>query len=180
MNTKKMTKFIVTNALLIALTVVFTLISNYVQILPGVAINLSLVTIALAAILYGWKSGFLVGCVNGGIVMIGASIFFSVNPIATPFICLLKSGLAGVVCALLFKLISKKNEYVAVFASSLMVPLINTGLFMLSTYLFFPKEFFFAYCIPSVWNFILEIVLSVLLAPAVYYILKVFEKRFAK
>ena len=179
-NNKIMTKMIVTNALLIALTVVFTFISNNVQIVPGVGINLSLITIALAAILYGWKSGFVVGLVNGGIVLIGASFFMAANPIATPFICFIKSGIAGLISALLFKLLENRNRHVAVYLSCLIVPLLNTGLFMLSTYLFFPKEFFLSYCIPSIWNFLLEIAISIFLAPTCYYILKIFEKKFAK
>ena len=181
MNTnKKMTKMIVTNALLIALTVVFTFISNNVQIVPGVGINLSLITIALAAILYGWKSGLIVGAVNGGIVMIGAAFFFAANPVATPFICLIKSGLAGVISALLFKFISRKNENIAVYVASIIVPLVNTGVFMLTSYMFFPTEFFLAYCIPSIWNFLLEIAISIFLSPTIYYVFKIFEKRHAK
>ena len=178
--TKNMTKTIVGSALLIALTVVFTFISNNVQIVPGVGINLSLITIALAGILYGWKSGLLVGLVNGAIVMIGAAFFFAANPYATPFICLLKSGLAGLISALLFAVISKKNVHVAVFVSCIVVPLINTGIFMGASYLFFPKEFFLAYCIPSIWNFLLEIGISIILSPSVYYIIKVVEKRYEK
>lgn len=178
MNSLKNTiKIIVGSALLIALTVVFTFISNNVQIIPGVGINLSLMTIALAAILYGWKSGLLVGLANGAIVMIGAALFFAANPYATPVICLLKSGLAGVISALLFNLISKKNKHVAVFVSCLIVPLVNTGIFMLSSYIFFPKEFFMAYCIPSIWNFLLEIGIGIILSPSVYYIIKTIEKR---
>lgn len=178
--TKNTTKTIVGSALLIALTVVFTFISNNVQIVPGVGINLSLITIALAGILYGWKSGLLVGLVNGAIVMIGAAFFFAANPYATPFICLLKSGLAGLISALLFAVISKKNVHVAVFVSCIVVPLINTGIFMGASYLFFPKEFFLAYCIPSIWNFLLEIGISIILSPSVYYIIKVVEKRYEK
>ena len=174
--TKNTTKIIVGNALLIALTVVFTIISNYIPIVPGVTINLSLVTIALAAMIYGWKSGLLIGLVNGAIVMLSAGIFFAENPVATVFICLLKSGLAGVASAILFKLISKKNEYVAVGVSSIIIPIVNTGLYVLGVYLFFSREFFYA-VLPSTLNCAIELLLSVFLTPAVYLILKTFNRK---
>ena len=174
--TKNTTKIIVGNALLIALTIVFTIISNYIPIVPGVTINLSLVTIALAAMIYGWKSGLLIGLVNGAIVMLSAGIFFAENPVATVFICLLKSGLAGVASAILFKLISKKNEYVAVGVSSIIIPIVNTGLYVLGVYLFFSREFFYA-VLPSTLNCAIELLLSVFLTPAVYLILKTFNKQ---
>lgn len=179
MNKNKTVRLIVANALLVALTVVFTFISNNVQIVPGVGINLSLITIALAAILYGWKSAMIVGAINGIVVMVGAAFFFNANPVATPFICLIKSSLAGIVSALLFNLISKKNEHIAVYVASIIVPLINTLIFMGLSYLFFPTEFFLAYCIPSIWNFLLEIAISIFLSPAVYYIVKVYRKNHA-
>ena len=174
--TKNTTKIIVGNALLIALTIVFTIISNYIPIVPGVTINLSLVTIALAAMIYGWKSGLLIGLVNGAIVMLSAGIFFAENPVATVFICLLKSGLAGVISAILFKLISKKNEYVAVGVSSIIIPIVNTGLYVLGVYLFFSREFFYA-VLPSTLNCAIELLLSIFLTPAVYLILKTFNKQ---
>lgn len=174
--TKNTTRIIVGNALLIALTVVFTLISNYIPIIPGVTINLSLITIALSAMLYGWKSGLLIGLVNGIIVMFSAAIFFAENPTATVFICLLKSGLAGVISAILFKLVSKKNEYIAVGVSSIIIPFINTGLYILGVYLFFSREFFYA-VLPSTLNCAIELLMSIFLTPAVYLILKTFNKK---
>ena len=103
MNKRNVTRFIVGNALLIALTVVFSLIN--IPIVPGVSLNLSLVTIALVAIIYGWKSGLVVGAVNGALMIISAGVFLAENPVATVFVCILKTGLAGVVSALLFKVI---------------------------------------------------------------------------
>ena len=103
MKKNKTTRFIVGNALLIALTVVFTMIN--IPIVPGVSLNLSLVTIALAAIIYGWKSGLFVGLVNGAFVIISAGIFLAENPIATVIVCLLKSGLAGLLSGLIYNLI---------------------------------------------------------------------------
>ena len=59
MRKSEKTRWIVGNALLVALCVVLTLISNYIPI-GGITINLALITIALAAILYGYKSALFV------------------------------------------------------------------------------------------------------------------------
>ena len=176
---KNLIKILVANALLIALTIVFTLISNNIPIIPGVSINLSLVTIAIAAILYGWKSGLLIGLVNGAIVMLSAGIFFAENPVATVFICLFKSGIAGMISGLLFKLISRKNEHVAVGVSCIIIPVLNTLFYILGVYLFFSKEFFIMVA-PSTINCVLELLISIFLSPAVYYILKAIKKKLAK
>ena len=34
------------------------------------------------------------------------------------------------------------------------------------------REFFLTYCIPGFWNFILEMAVSIVLAPSVFYIIK--------
>lgn len=170
----KTTRFIVGNALLIALTVVFTMIN--IPITPGVSLNLSLVTIALASIIYGWKSGLFVGLVNGALVIISAGIFLAENPVATIIICLLKSGVAGLISGLLFNLIKGKNEIIAVLLASLIIPIVNTSIYVLGIYLFFSYEFFIA-VLPSLLNFAIEVAVSILLSPTVYYVLKVFKQR---
>lgn len=176
MNKRNITRFIVGNALLIALTVVFSLIN--IPIVPGVSLNLSLVTIALASIIYGWKSGFVVGAVNGALMIISAGVFLAENPVATVFICILKTSLAGVVSALLFKVINKKNEAIAVLIASLIIPIVNTLIYVLGIYLFFSYEFFIA-VLPSLLNFAIEVAVSILLSPSVYYIIKVIRKKYA-
>ena len=137
MNTrKKTTHFIVSNGLLIAITVVLTLISNNIPI-AGVSINLALIPIAVAAILYGKGSGIFVGLVNGALVMLSASPIFSINAPATVVVCLLKSSLAGLVAAIIYQLIKKKNEHVAVILAVIIVPIVNTLIFIIGSLLFF-------------------------------------------
>ena len=53
------------------------------------------------------------------------------NPVGTIIICIVKSTAAGVVAGLVFKLLSKFNNLVASFVAAALVPIINTGLFIL-------------------------------------------------
>ena len=102
---------------LTAMVVVLQLLSNYVQFGP-VSITLSLFPIAVGAMLYGPFGGLFLGLVDGAVVLSAPStisFFFAYSPIGTVAICLLKTGLAGFVAGLIFKLYKKdvKAEFVA-------------------------------------------------------------------
>ena len=176
MKKNDMTKLIVTNALLVALCVVLTLISNYIPI-GGITINLALITIAIAAILYGYKSAIFVGLVNGGIVMFAAQAFFAISPIGTVIVCLLKSSLAGVCAALIYNLFKKKNHHLGVILATIIVPIINTTIFIIGSLIFFNGVFGELISLFVAANFIIEFVINLLLSPSIYYIVNQFKKR---
>ena len=173
MNTKK----IAGTGLFAALTIVFTLISNYVQI-GTVSINLSLIPIAIAGIMYGPLAGFLVGLVNGGFVMLAPSTaaFFGISVYGTIIVCLLKSSLAGLISAILYKLISKKNDLVGMIIASLVVPFINTGLFICGALIFFSGTFGNLISIFISVNFLIEFGVTLILAPATAKAIKQYTK----
>ena len=94
---------------LTAMVVVLQLLSNYVQFGP-VSITLSLFPIAVGAMLYGPLGGLFLGLVNGAIVLTAPStisFFFAYEPVGTVVICLLKTGLAGLIAGFIFKLKDK-------------------------------------------------------------------------
>lgn len=119
-------------AVLLALVIIFQTIGNFVMIGP-VNINLSLIPIAIGAIVFGPFAGAFLGFGSGVLSLFSAStqeLFMSVAPAGTVVTCLLKCTIAGLVAGLVFKLISKKNVGIAAIIASLLVPLINTGLFV--------------------------------------------------
>ena len=139
MKKKFTTRQIVITGLMLALMIVLQVIGNYLQFGP-VNINISLVAIVLAAVLAGPVSGAIVGFFNGIMALLSPStiaVFMPVNAIATVFACLLKCTLAGLVCGLVFKVLKKKNQTLALIVSSLLVPIINTGIFIIFALLFF-------------------------------------------
>ena len=139
MNKRITTQQIVGTGLLLALEIIFQIIGNYLQIGP-VNINLSLVTVVLGAVLYGPLSGAVLGFFNGLIVLLSPStiaIFMPISPVGTVIACLLKCTIAGLVAGLLFKLFKNKNNLVGLIISSLLVPIINTGIFSVVCLLFF-------------------------------------------
>lgn len=173
--------------LLTALTVVLTLLGNMIAIGP-VAINLSLLPIALGAIIYGPLSGLLLGVVNGVTVLLAPStaIFLSHNVFFTIVTCLLKTGLAGLISGLIYKLLGKVNNTLSIVLAALIVPIVNTSIFCLFVFLFFydlllagqGANAFVYFCLTIVgWNFIFEIVSTSVLSPTLIHVAKIIRNK---
>ena len=139
-NMKKITtRQIVITGLFLALEIIFQIIGNYLQFGP-VNINLSLITIVLAAAICGPLSGAVVGFFNGLMALLSPStlaIFMPISPVGTVLACLLKTTAAGFVAGLVFNLLKNKNTFVGLLVSSILVPVINTGIFTIFCLIFF-------------------------------------------
>ena len=175
------TKTIAGLGMLLAMVIALQLLSNYVQFGP-VSITLALFPIAVGAMLFGPVGGFFLGLIDGAMVLLAPSTagFLAHAPVATVFVCLLKTGLAGLGAGFLFKLFQKKNYKVGIVLASLSVPIINTGLFAVAALIFF-KELLLASAPESGktavyilfifwigWNFFLEFGLNAAIAPAMF------------
>lgn len=177
-------------AVLTTVEIVMIIISNYISIGP-VNMNLSLVPIALGALLYGPWVGAILGLVNGVITILSpyTGLFLAISPLGTVVVCLLKTSLAGFTCGMVYKLFEKKHSFLGTFVSSLLVPIINTGLFIVGCYIFFSSwviqgsasysnQFTFFLMGVLGWNFLFEVLISTLLAPTVHQIVKVVSKKY--
>ncbi len=113
----------------------------------GTAGNLVLIPIALGAILLGGGSGAWLGFVCGAVVLLFGvlgmdpftHLLFEVAPFMTVLICLVKTTLAGFLSALVFRALAKKNEVAALFLSAGLVPVVNTGVFVLGCLIILEK-----------------------------------------
>lgn len=103
------------------------------------SITLVLMPVVVGAAMYGMFSGAWLGFVFGLAVLLtgDAAAFLTVNAIGTIIVVLLKGTLAGLAAAAVYKLLEKKNRYVAVFAASIVCPIVNTGVFLLGCLVFF-------------------------------------------
>ena len=179
------TKTIVITGLLLALEIVFQTLGNYVQFpfLPA-NINLTLVTVVLAAVWCGPLSAMILGFFNGIMALFSPStlaIFMPINPVATVFICLLKCTIAGLVASLIYRAFNRVNRILGITAgvitASIAVPVINTGIFALGSILFFRPflESGVSEAFPNIGaflifgvigiNFIIELATTVVVAP---------------
>lgn len=167
--------------LMTALVVVLQIISNYIT--PGaVSINLAIIPIVIGAIMFGPLGGLFLGLVDGALILSAPStaFFLSYNAWATVLLCLLKTGIAGLVAGFIPKLI--KNEKISTLVASVVVPILNTGLFIVGCLVFFMPLLSESLGIVNLGgiivgligiNFIIEFVVIVLLAPTTYYIYRI-------
>ena len=182
MKNKKKIMFVAGNGILIALTIALSFLTNYADV-TGVNFNLALVTIVIAACLYGPVSGLIMGLVNGALTIIApATIAFFIpeSLFGTILVCLLKTGIAGLVSGFVYKAFKNKNVIVASLLAGLVVPFVNTGLFVLGTFIWFMNIYKSAEVVLTsviTINFAVEVGLSLVLSPAVYRIITVIKKR---
>jgi uncharacterized membrane protein len=204
MNSKKETFFSARNvaflAVLVALVVVLQIWGSNIKI-AGLSLNLALVPIALGAILFGPLMGAVLGLICGLIIAIygiaGYEPFtfylFSQSPVFTVFLCLVKTAAAGALAGVAYKLIAKKNKYVAVFVASALVPIVNTGIFAIGCFIIYDQilaylgsfgldyngysSFYVVFAVVITWNFFIELLTSLILAPAVATVTRVVEKQ---
>ncbi len=200
---KKKTLQLVQLAMLVALVVVLQLISAVIPPIGGtVSITLTLVPVVVGAILFGVKGGAVLGFAFGAIVLIncitgldiGGNILWNANPLLTATICFVKGVSAGIVPALLYKLIVGKKEnagggkkYVSSLVASVSAPVVNTGLFVCGMLLFFMDTLrawaggsdiasYIIFGLAGV-NFLVEFLINIALTPAIIRIVDVVKKK---
>ncbi len=187
--------------ILIALVIVLQLFASAIPMF-GVTLNFSLIPIALAGIMLGAFGGALVGLVCGLVVFITMAVMggepstaflFQTNPAILTLMCIGKTTIAGFVSGFIYSLIAKKKTpkkiAVATVISSLVIPIINSGIYMLGMVLMKGSvaEFLalssstagvvFAVVFGIIWlNFLLEVVITAIFTPIIYRVLKVIKR----
>lgn len=190
-------------SVLVALIVLFQCLAGFGLFTFGsTSLSFSLVPIVLGGILLGWQAGGLLGLLFGFIVLMfgvsGTDAFTATLladvPVMTVLICIVKGVAAGIVPALLYRLIAPKSALAAVFAAALSAPIVNTGLFILGclcitdtiavfqTPLGMEGMNIFVFILVGIvtYNFFIEFAINVVLAPALYRVVLVVEKQIGK
>lgn len=166
------TKNIALTGILLAVEIVLQLLSYIIP--TPININLSLIPITIGAILGGPIVGCFLGFMSGVIVILSpntVNMFMAISPIGTILTCLIKTSIAGLLAGLIVKAFKEKHDVLSSILASLVVPIINTGLFVIFAYFFFKEGLgfdsfanLFAAFIGV--NFLFEIVSTVLIAPS--------------
>lgn len=138
-NKKIQTEKVVLGAVMTGLVIILQLIGSGTTFFGPFSTAVALIPIVLGAAMCGWAVGAWLGFVFGMVVILsgGAALFFAFNIPGTIITVLAKGTLCGLTAGLVYKVLSKLNKYVAVFASAIVCPLVNTGVFLLGCYLFF-------------------------------------------
>ena len=199
-NRQKLQRLTVT-AILAALTVMFQMLSMISGAVLSVSITLSLVPIVFGAILYGPVTGGVLGLVLG-ITLIAVdptaqsmmAMGGATNPmylIVTVCLCLLKSGVAGLVSGFVARLMQKRERpRLAAFLAAFLCPTLNSGIFALFVPVFFYDMIaswaqaaeasniisFFLLMVVG-FNYALELAINLIMTPALLRVKSVVEKK---
>lgn len=180
-NKKNQIQRLVIGAVLTALVVILQLLGSFIKLGPF-SISLVLVPIVLGAAMCDYKIGTWLGLVFGVIVLLSgdAAAFYSINVPGTIITVIVKGALCGLFAGITYKALEKKNRYLAVMASAVVCPIVNTGIFLIGCSIFFLGEI-------ATWgaaegfnnvvgymflglaggNFIFELLVNIVLAPVI-------------
>lgn len=182
---KKQVRKLTLAAMLTAVVVVLALLGTVIRF-GTFNVNLALVPIVIGAALLGVGYGAWFGFVNALVILLSgdAAPFLAVNVFGTIVTVVAKGVLAGLLSGLVYRALAKLNKYAAVVAAALVCPLVNTGVFLIGCRIFFWETIgqwaagsgtgsTFTYAIVGLVgvNFLLELALNVILAPAIARIL---------
>ena len=193
--TKKLTYF----AILTALVVVLQFTANAVKI-GAVTLNFVLVPLIVCGMVLGAAYAIALGAIIGVIILLSGvigmdgftNVLFGEAPVVITLVCVLKTALAGLAGALIFKFFYKRHKLLGTFLSAAATPIVNTGVFVLGMltitsslvsngYIDGGKQALVAICVGLVGvNFVFELILNLVLAPAVYRVIEILEKSFNK
>ncbi len=178
-------------AVLLALVIVLQAVGGSISI-GTVSLNFTLIPIVLGGILFGATVGAILGFACGVVVLIqvimGLNPFYLAiwanDPVVTTLTCLLKTTVAGILCGLAYRLLSKKYPTASLFIASAIVPIVNTGLFivgclfMTSVYGMSGSQNVLVFILVGLvtFNFFFEFLINVIVAPALKRVIKIVNK----
>ncbi|MBQ8439486.1 MAG: ECF transporter S component [Clostridia bacterium] len=196
--------YMVELAVLTAIVLVLQITGAAIRIpFLGTSVSLVLIPIALGAMLLGPAAGAWLGFVFGAITYIMGGVMgldpftlflFQAHPIVTAGICFIKSTLAGFLAGWVYKLLRDKKPLFAVFLSAMLVPVVNTGIFVLGClaiigtiegYIDFiglsgTSALYFIFILCAGLNFVFEFVVNTIFSPALKRVIDVVSKRIAR
>ena len=163
----------------------------------GTKISLVLIPIALGAMLLGPAAGAILGFIYGMTVFVTLGVMhmdpftgflFDNTPVMAALICTVKTTAAGLVAGWVYRALSKKSVWLAVFVAAALVPTINTGVFVLGCFLIYStiSEFaagagysavYFILILCAGINYLLELAINLIFSPALERLVRLLSKK---
>lgn len=188
---KQRTEKLVMTAMMTTLVIVFQLLATYTTFFGPFSTAIGLIPIAIGACLCGPEIGAWLGLVFGIVVLStgGGALFFAFSVPGTVITVILKGAACGFASGLVYKLLEKKLKFIAAVIAALVCPVVNTGIFLLGSALFFmphaqaigeiigsPESGFGVFIALAFGNFIFEILMCAILSPVIVRILNIRKK----
>lgn len=191
-NNKTSVQSLVLGAIMTALVIVFQLVGTFTTFFGPFSTALALIPIVIGAAMCGVGTGAWLGFVFSLVVLFsgGANLFLAFSVHGTIITVIAKGTLCGLAAGLIYKLLYKHNQFVAVIAAAIICPVVNTGVFMLGSIVFFlgfaeqiasaiglEKAGIAVFTAMATGNFIFELGLNIVLSPVVVRLLNIRNKK---
>ena len=184
------TEKLVLLALLTALTAVLSYFGGFIKIGGLASISLTLIPVVLGAALCGPSAGAWLGGVSGVVFFLTADAAFwlGLSVFGTIITVMVKGIAAGLLAGLVYKLLERFNRYAAIIVSAIVCPVVNTSIFLLGSLIFFIDTVrggassegmgTFGYLIIFFvgLNFVFELVVNIVVGPALFRIIEIKKK----
>lgn len=188
-NNKEMIHKIALVGILTALATILSFIK--IPIVSQATVTLVLPVVVIGGALCGPIVGAWLTVIPAIVAMPEAALFMQYSPAGTIATMLLKGLLSGFLAALAYKFLSAKHPTGAVFCSAIIAPIVNTGIFLLGCCIFLLEPLTGMAEEAGVGmgalflglagiNFIVEMILNIILCPAILRIIQIAKKRFGK
>lgn len=175
------TQKLVLSAMLGAIVAVLAYFGGFIKIGGLASVSLTLIPVVLGAALCGPIVGAILGGISGVVFFMTADavFWFGLSIPGTIITVMLKAILAGLAAGVVYQLLEKKNRYLAVLASAVVCPVVNTTVFLLGCVVFFMDtvkswaiaegQGVFVYLIVAFvgLNFVFELIANVVFSPAI-------------
>lgn len=173
-------------AILSAIVVVLQLLGSFIRFGP-VSVSLVLIPIVVGAAVYGPGAGAILGGIFSIVVLMqpDTAFFYGVDFFGTVITVLVKGITAGVLAGLVYRLVSKKNCWIAVILAAMVCPIVNTGIFFLGCKLFFwdalaevggGNALHYVLTVMIGFNFLAEFLTNMVCSPVILRILRVVKR----
>ena len=178
-------------AILSAIVAVLAYYGGFIKIGGLASISLTLIPVVIGATLCGPVAGALLGGVAGVMFFAtpDAAYWLGLCIPGTIITVMVKGILSGLCAGLAFKLLEKFNRYLAVVVSAIVCPVVNTGIFLLGSLVFFMDAVSSGAAGEDVsigmylivffvgLNFVFELIANIAVSPAMVRILDITKKK---
>lgn len=178
-------------ALMTAIVAVLAYLGGFIKIGGLASISLTLIPVVLGAALCGPTVGAWLGAVSGAVFFAtaDAAFWFGLSIPGTIITVMAKGILAGLAAGLVYRLLEKKNRYLAVMASAVVCPVVNTAVFLLGCLVFFMDAvtamanekgisiFAFLIIVFVGLNFVFELITNIVISPAIVRLINIRKKK---
>ena len=184
------TQNLVLLAILSAIVAVLAYYGGFIKIGGLASISLTLIPVVVGATMLGPVAGAWLGAVAGIMFFAtpDAAFWLGLSIPGTIITVMVKGVLAGFCAGLIYKLLERFNRYLAVLVSAIVCPVVNTGIFLLGSLVFFMDAvssgaetegisvgmYLIVFFVGL--NFVFELIANIAVSPAIVRILDVARK----